>query len=225
MKLIIDDANVDVIRRLYEYYPVSGVTTNPSILKRAGRKPLEVLKEIRTIVGDGELHVQAVSLKAEGMIDEAHRIVDVLGDKTFVKIPCIKEGYKAIKELSKEGINVTGTVVYSQLQGYMAGLSGAKYVAPYVNRIDKLGEDGIKVACDIRTNFLVNQIPCKVLGASFKTKEQVLGLLSHGVEAATLPPDLIEKIFDDEVVNKAVDAFVSDFEELVGSGNTMKDVL
>ena len=102
MKFCIDDANVEMIRRIYEYYPVDGVSTNPSILARSGRDPYEVLKEIRSIIGeDGELFVQATAATAEGMVEEAHKIVEVLGKSTLVKIPCIPEGFKAMKQLKK----------------------------------------------------------------------------------------------------------------------------
>ena len=105
MKFCIDDANVEKIRRIYEYYPVDGVSTNPSILAKSGRDPYEVLREIRSIIGeDGELFVQATSTTAEGMVEEAHRIVEVLGKTTLIKIPCVPEGFKAMKQLKKEGI-------------------------------------------------------------------------------------------------------------------------
>ncbi len=93
MKLIIDDAHIDLIKEIYEFYPVEGVTTNPSILAKSGRSPYEVLREIREFIGEeGELHVQAVSRDAEGMIQEAHRITEELGKNTFVTIPSVSEG-------------------------------------------------------------------------------------------------------------------------------------
>ena len=97
MKLIIDDAHIELIKKVYEFYPIDGVTTNPSILAKSGRKPYDVLKEIRQFIGDNaELHVQAVSRNAEGMVKEAHRISAELGKNTFVKIPSIPEGFKAV---------------------------------------------------------------------------------------------------------------------------------
>ena len=97
MKLLIDDAHMEVIRRLYEFYPIDGVTTNPSILAKSGRPPYEALKEIRAFIGkDADLHVQVLAMDAEGMVKDAHRIVAELGDATLVKIPCIPEGFKAM---------------------------------------------------------------------------------------------------------------------------------
>ncbi len=103
MKLCIDDANTEAIRRICDYYPIDGVSTNPTILSKTGRNPYEVLKEIRSIIGEeGELFVQAVSPDAEGIVREAHRIVSELGARTLVKIPCNPEGFKAMKQLKKE---------------------------------------------------------------------------------------------------------------------------
>ena len=96
MKLIIDDAHIDRIKRVYEFYPVDGVTTNPTILAESGRAPYDVLKEIRRFIGDGaQLHVQAVSRDAKGMVEEARRITSELGGNTFVKVPSLPEGFKA----------------------------------------------------------------------------------------------------------------------------------
>ena len=145
MKLIIDDAHINLIKEIYEFYPVEGVTTNPSILAKSGRSPYEVLREIREFIGEeGELHVQAVSRDAEGMIQEAHRITEELGKNTFVKIPSVREGFKAMKELHKEGISVTATAVYTPMQAFLAAKCGAAYAAPYINRIDNMGFNGIQ---------------------------------------------------------------------------------
>ena len=139
MKFCIDDANVEKIRRIYEYYPVDGVSTNPSILAKTGRPPYEVLKEIRSIIGEeGELFVQATSATAEGMVTEARRIALELGKTTLVKIPCTPEGFKAMKQLKKEGIRFIGTAVYTAMQGFLAAKCGAEYVAPYVVLAEQL---------------------------------------------------------------------------------------
>ena len=151
MKLLIDDANIDEIRRLYDLYPIDGVTTNPSILAKSGRQPYDVLKEIREFIGEeADLHVQVIAKDAEGMIEDAHRIVKELGQNTYVKIPCIPEGFKAMKALKKEGIRTTGTAIYTAMQAYLAAKSGASYAAPYVNRIDNMGYNGVGVAKEIQ---------------------------------------------------------------------------
>ena len=140
MELLIDDANVTAIERIYEYYPVDGVTTNPSILANSGCPPFVVLKEIRSIIGtEAQLHVQAVASDSAGMIEDAHRIMKELPGNTFVKIPAIPEGFKAMKQLTKEGIRTTATAIYTPLQGFLAAKSGAAYAGPYINRIDNMG--------------------------------------------------------------------------------------
>ena len=150
MKLCIDIADVAQIRHIYEYFPVDGVSTNPSILAKEGRNPYDVLKEIRSVIGEeGELFVQATARKAEVMAEESRRIVAELGKTTLVKIPCTPEGFKAMKILHKEGIRFIGTAVYTTMQGWLAAKCGAEYVAPYVNRIDNMGFDGVQVSKDI----------------------------------------------------------------------------
>ena len=224
MKLIIDDANVEKIKKIYEYYPVDGVTTNPSILAKSGRAPYEVLKEIRQIIGDeAQLHVQAVAATAEGMVEDAHRIVAELGQNTFVKIPSVPEGFKAMKLLKAEGIGITATAIYTPLQGFLAGKCGADYAAPYVNRIDNMGYNGVQVAQTIHDIFKKNNLSTQVLAASFKNSQQVLELCAYGIGAATIAPDVLEGLVKNPAITAAVADFTRDFEGLVGIGKTMSN--
>jgi TalC/MipB family fructose-6-phosphate aldolase len=224
MKLIVDFANLDQIKELYAYYPVDGVTTNPSILAKEGKNPYEVLKGIREFIGvNAELHVQVISLDAEGMMQEAHRIQKELGANTYVKVPVTKEGLKAMKALAAEGANITATAIYTQMQAYLAGKAGAHYAAPYVNRIDNLGADGVKVAKEIHEIFTKNNLKTEVLAASFKNSQQVLELAKYGVGAATISPDVIEGFIKLDSVTCAVAAFTKDFEGLCGKGKSMLD--
>lgn len=162
MKLLIDDADIQAIRSVYEYYPVDGVTTNPSILARVGlsqgeQNPYALLREIRAFIGaDAELHVQAVSRSAEGMVEEGIRIAEVLGKNTFIKIPAVREGLKAIRILADAGYHVTATAIYTPQQAFLAGKAGADYAAPYVNRIDNMGLDGVAVTKRIHDLFQRN---------------------------------------------------------------------
>lgn len=224
MKFVIDDANMEKIREIYEYYPVDGVTTNPSILAKSGRSPYEVLREIRAFIGrDADLHVQAISRKAEDMVAEGHKILEVLGDNTYIKIPVVPEGLKAIKILSSEGHRVTATAIYTPMQAFLAGKAGADYAAPYVNRIDNLGADGIATAKTIHDIFKVNGLKTEVLAASFKNSWQVLELCKYGIGAATIGADVIEGLIENASVTKAIDGFIDDFEKLCGAGKTMLD--
>lgn len=224
MKLLIDDANIEKIKKLYEYYPIDGVTTNPSILAKSKRNPYEVLKEIRAFIGDtAELHAQVLSINAEGMIEEAYKMVALLGKNTYIKIPTVPEGIKAMKALKKEGFNITATAIYTPMQAYLAGKAGADYAAPYVNRIDNLGANGIESTKIIQNIFENNGFSTQILAASFKNSNQVQELCAYGIGAATIAPDVIENLLKNACVTGAVNDFISDFERLCGAGKTMSN--
>lgn len=224
MLLCIDDADIQKIKRIYEFYPVDGVSTNPSILAKAGRNPYEVLKEIRSIIGeDAELFVQATSPVAEIMVEEAHKIVAEVGKTTLIKIPCTPEGFKAMKMLHEEGIRFIGTGIYTAMQGFLAAKCGAEYVAPYINRIDNMGFDGIQVAKDIHDAIVGSGLNSGLLAASFKNSQQVLELTKYGVKAVTVAPDVIEGLVKNAAIDAAIDQFTADFQGLVGEGKTMLD--
>lgn len=222
MKLLIDDADIETIKQIYDYFPITGVTTNPSILAKAGRKPYEVLGEIRDFIGEeAELHAQVIGTGWETMVQEGHKICQELGKTTFIKVPVTREGLKAIKVLSGEGYRVTATAIYMQMQAYLAGQAGAAYAAPYINRIDNLGVDGITVAKDIHDIFQKNNLKTEVLAASFKNTQQVLELVKYGVGAATINSDVIEGFLQLDSVKSAVRRFREDFYQLCGEEKTM----
>ncbi|MCI8606619.1 MAG: fructose-6-phosphate aldolase [Hungatella sp.] len=225
MKLCIDTADTAQIRHIYQYFPVDGVSTNPSILAKTGRNPYEVLKEIRSIIGeDGELFVQATARTAQDMEREARRIVGELGEFTLIKIPCVPEGFKAMKMLHREGIRFIGTAIYTAMQGWLAAKCGAEYVAPYVNRIDNMGFDGVQVAKDIHDAIMGSGFDSGLLAASFKNSQQVLELAKYGVKAVTAAPDIIEGLVKNAAIDAAIDGFTKDFEGLCGRGMTMADL-
>ena len=223
MKLLIDDANIDRIRQCYEYYPIDGVTTNPTILSKIGGNPLDILREIRDFIGDdADLHVQAVSSNAEQIVNEARHIVDVLGINTYVKIPAIPEGFKAMKMLLEESeISFTATAIYTPMQAFISAKCGASYVAPYINRIDNMGFNGLTVAKEIQDILKINVSETEVIAASFKNSQQVLELCQYGIAAATVAPDILENFVKNAAINDAVNKFVADFESFAGKNNTM----
>lgn len=224
MLICIDDADIQKIKRIYEFYPVDGVSTNPSILAKTGKNPYEVLKAIRAVIGaDAELFVQATSPVAEIMVEEARRIVAEVGERTLIKIPCTPEGFKAMQMLRKEGIRFIGTGIYTAMQGFLAAKCGAEYVAPYINRIDNMGFDGVQVAKDIHDAITGSGYDCGLLAASFKNSQQVLELTKYGVKAVTLAPDIIEGLVKNAAIDAAIDQFTADFQGLVGLGKTMLD--
>lgn len=224
MKLLIDDANLENIKEIYRVFAVDGVTTNPSILAKCGCQPFETLKKIRAFIGpEAQLHAQVIASSAEGMLEDARRIREELGENTYVKVPATKEGLAAMKALRAEGARITATAIYTQMQAYLAGKTGAHYAAPYVNRIDNLGANGVKTAKDIHDIFKNNGLQTQVLAASFKNSQQVLELCAYGIGGATISPDVIEGLIKNDSVAAAVGAFTKDFEALCGAGKTMKD--
>ncbi len=224
MKICIDDADVSEIRRLYALYPIDGVSTNPTILAKSGRPPYEVLREIREIIGpEGELFVQAVSADAEGMVREAGRITGELGASTLIKIPCVPEGFRAMKTLKQEGFRFIGTAVYTVMQGFLAAKCGADYVAPYINRIDNMGFDGVQAAKDIHDAIRGSGYDSGLLAASFKNSRQVVELTRYGVKAVTLSPQVLDGLLNHPMIEAAVGRFTADFESLAGQGVTMEN--
>ena len=225
MKLLIDDAHLDAIKKVYEFFPVVGVTTNPTILSKVGGNPFDTLRRIREFIGeDADLHVQAVSSRAEQIVDEAHHISDLLGANTYVKIPAVPEGFKAMKTLVETSeILITATAVYTPLQAFIAGQCGASFAAPYVNRIDNMGFNGIRVAQEIQEIFTANAMETEVIAASFKNSQQVLELSKCGIGAATLAPEIFFALIKNSAVDSAVSDFVGDFESFAGKGKTMLD--
>ena len=208
MQLYIDDANVKEITRLCDLYPIDGVTTNPSILARYGTEPKKTLHAIRDVIGKERLlFVQVLSNEAEAIVQEALRILEEMGDNTVIKIPVIPQGVKAIRLLSEAGIATCATAIYTPMQAFLAAKAGASFAAPYVNRIDNLGFDGVGVAEQIQEIFENNAMRTIVLAAAFKNSGQILELCRFGVGACTAAPDVIDGL----IRNREIDAAVADF--------------
>ncbi len=224
MKLYIDSADKGEIKRVYDYYPVDGVTTNPSILKAEGKNPYLVLEEIRKLIDCADLFVQTVSLTSDGIIKEAERITERLGKKTYIKIPAFTEGIRAMKALKSMGYNVAATAVYTPSQAFLSAKCGVDYIAPYVNRIDNLGYNGIEEVKRMEDIIENNGFNTKIVAASFKNSFQVIELVTYGVGAVTLSPLVFDSLFKDNNVLSAVNSFKKDFEDLAGEGKTMFDV-
>lgn len=225
MKLLIDDANIENIKYLYEYFPVSGVTTNPSILFKNKKDPIETLIEIREFIGDDQLHIQVLSDNASDIVKEAKLLKEKFGTNTFIKIPTNKEGLKAMRLLKNEKTKITATAIYSPTQAFLASLAGADYVAPYVNRIDNLGYDGIETTMRIQNILDETNPDTKVLAASFKNTSQVLKLAEYGISIATCSYEVFGKFIEDNNVNKAVEDFVNDFKAIDKDSRTWTDYL
>ena len=150
------------------------------------------------------------------MLKDAHMIAELLGKNTVVKLPSTPTGFKAMMALKKEGITTCGTVVYTPMQAYLAAKAGASYVAPYVNRIDNMGYDGVRVVQQIQDILDNNAMDCEVLAASFKNSQQVLELAEYGVGNATCAADVIKGFVKNLAIDGAIQDFVDDFKALTG---------
>jgi len=197
MLYILDTANLEQIKRAFDLYPMSGVTTNPTIISKENRNFLDILEEIREIIGEDKmLHVQAVSLKAEDIVKEAEYLNDTIGGNIYIKIPVIPEGIKAMKILKKKGIKITATAVFTAEQALMAAIAGAEFVAPYVNRIDNISGNGVCVVAQIVKLFEIHHIDAKVLAASFKNVQQVHEVILAGAHSATVNAEIMDGLLN-----------------------------
>lgn len=225
MIYMLDTANLNAIRKAFDIYPITGVTTNPTIISKENRDFIGLLKEIREIIGeDTMLHAQVIGKSAEDMIKEAKYLNETIGGNFYVKIPVTKEGIKAIRVLSKEGINITATAIFTAQQALMAAVSGAKFVAPYVNRIDNISGNGVEVVKDILEELKLYNLDCKVLAASFKNVQQVQDLSRNGVHSVTVNPDIMDKMLEHPLTDWSVDQFINDWEKVYGEGKLTTDV-
>lgn len=217
MELYVDTADLDVIKEVAEYYPIDGFTTNPKILANASRPVEELMKEYREYVkaNDYKIFFQVTAEKAEDMFAQAKALYEYFGDNFIVKIPAVKEGYKAVRLCKAAGITVTVTVVHSMMQALVAAKAGADYVAPYVSHIDNIGADGVETVAEMVAAFENGGYPCKVLGASFRTVDQLKKLAVAGCQSVTLSPELfdllIAQLSTDESMEKFVAAWTGKF--------------
>ncbi|MEK3993096.1 transaldolase family protein [Robertmurraya sp. FSL R5-0851] len=220
MKIVIDSANVKEIRDLYEYFPIDGVTTNPSIIVKEQQTFFPLLKEIRKVIGEEkELFVQVISGKAENIVEEARYVTNSISGDVVIKVPVTIEGIKAIKLLKAEGIRTLATTVYTPLSAFVAAKAGADYVAPYVNRIDNLG-DGTNVVSEITRIFSIHNLPCQVLAASFKNVKQLLNVTLAGAHGITTSPELIRAMLEHPSIEKDVCHFRNEWAQLYGKEAT-----
>ncbi|MDR1794402.1 MAG: fructose-6-phosphate aldolase [Erysipelotrichaceae bacterium] len=216
MELLFDIADVQKIKKYMEYYPITGVTTNPSILKSANRTDFFAhLREIRSLITDKKmLHVQVLETSAAGILKEADRIQDEIDENVYIKVPVTQESLKAISALKKQGARVTATAIYNKMQGFAAILAGADYLAPYCNRMENLEVDFVDVICSLRKMIEENGSSCKIIGASFKNVAQMNKALLAGAHAITVDPALLESAIDSAAVKQAVKGFAKDWQSL-----------
>lgn len=217
MKLILDTANLEDIRYFNTYYPIVGVTTNPTILSKEGGDVLKLLKDIRAIIGpDKEMHVQVIETEYEKIVEEAKAIVKFLGKNTFVKIPATDVGLRATKTLSDEGYGITVTAVLSAGQALLAANAGAAYVAPYVSRLENICENGVETVAEIQEIFDNAGCNTQILAASFKTAREVLEVALTGAGAATVGSDVMRKLISHTTTDTSIAGFANDWKKAFG---------
>jgi len=211
MKLFIDTANVDEIRRANDLGVICGVTTNPSLIAKEGRDFVEVVKEITQIV-DGPISAEVISLDAEGMVKEALELCDTIRNPNLViKIPMCAEGLKATKKLSSMGIKTNVTLIFSTAQPLLAAKAGATYVSPFVGRLDDIGDDGVAVVEDIVNIFQNYGIETEIIAASIRTSAHVTAVARAGSDIATVPYKVIESMIGHPMTTSGIDRFLSDW--------------
>lgn len=216
MKLFIDTANVDDIRKASEMGVICGVTTNPSLIAKEGRDFNEVIKEITTIV-DGPIsgEVKATTVDAEGMIKEGREIA-AIHPNMIVKIPMTVEGLKAVKVLSAEGIKTNVTLIFSANQALLAARAGATYVSPFLGRLDDINQVGINLIEDIVTIFNNYDIDTEIIAASVRTPVHVTDCALAGADIATVPYGVIERMTKHPMTDQGIEKFQKDYIAVFG---------
>lgn len=216
MELYLDTADISAVKRLARVLPLQGVTTNPSIVAASHTSLWEVLPALRDALGgEGKLFAQVLAATADQMVAEAVMLNQRVPG-LVVKVPVTAEGVAAIKTLHGMGIPTLGTAVYGAAQGLLSALAGAEYVAPYVNRLDAQGGNGMVTVQELQQLLTLHAPQAKVLAASFKTPRQALECLLAGCEAITLPVDVAEQFICTPAVQAAVDKFECDWRAAFG---------
>ena len=204
MELIIDSSNIEQIKELNDLLTITGVTTNPTILTKSGREAMDVVKDLCEVLSEDQLLFIQTSF--EGIMEEAKMISSIRNKNMYVKIPVTHEGLRAIKECKKLGIHTLATAIYTADQAFLAAMNGAEYLAPYTNRMCNYG-DGVQDVKDLIEMLRVNHMPAKVIAASFKNTYQVHELIKAGIQAVTVPCDVLYQMIDHPGTKIAVGEF------------------
>lgn len=224
MLYLLDTANLEEIKRAFDLFPMSGVTTNPTIIANENKSFLEILKNIREIIGqDKMLHVQVVSRKTEEIVKEAEYLQNNIGGNLYIKVPVIPEGIKAIKILKEKGFKITATAIFTAEQALMAAVAGADFVAPYVNRIDNISGKGVDVVAQIVMLFKNYNLSSKVLAASFKNVQQVHEVALSGGQSITVNAAILYDLIAHPLTSWSVDQFIGHWESVYGEGKVTYD--
>jgi len=216
MKIFLDTANVDEINALIPYYPISGITTNPSILAKESNLK-DCITKLQKLCGDEKaLHIQTTASDAKEMFEQAKALKKTVGNNFYIKIPANEQGLKAVAMCKAAGIKTTVTAVFTPMQALTAALVGADYVAPYVDRLDNINANGVTVVKEILELLKAHDLKTQVLAASFKNLQQIYLVAALGVHAVTISPDLCKKLLFHPYTDKSLQDFERDWKNKFG---------
>ncbi len=218
MKIFLDTANLQSIRMYNDMGLLDGITTNPSLLAKEGGDPQKAMEEITRII-KGDVSLEVVATDYEGMMDEGHRLKKY-GQNVVIKVPMTADGLKACKSLTQEGIPVNVTLVFSPNQAVLAAKAGAKYVSPFIGRLDDIGQDGIGLIEEIKQIFVNYNFKTQILVASVRHPMHVVQAAKIGADVVTLPPDVLGKMLKHPLTDIGLKNFLADWEKLKQSNHS-----
>lgn len=214
MKLFLDTANVEDIKKVNDMGVICGVTTNPSLIAKEGRDFTEVVREIASLV-DGPISGEVNSDDAEGMISEAMEIVKI-HKNMVVKIPMTAEGLKAVKVLSSKGIKTNVTLIFSANQALLAARAGATYVSPFLGRLDDISTNGMDLIRTVAEMFDIHGIETEIIAASVRHPMHVTDAALAGAHIATIPANLVYQMLNHPLTNQGIEKFKKDWADAFG---------
>jgi len=214
MKIFLDTANIDQIKEAVSWGIIDGITTNPTLVSRENMPFEKLIKQICKLV-PGPVSVESVSAKAEDIIKESRKLAG-LADNIVIKIPITIEGLKAISVLSGEGIHVNTTLIFSPNQALLAAKAGARFVSPFVGRLDDISHDGMELVDQIVTIFNNYGFETEVIVASIRHPLHVVEAALMGADIATLPFDPLAKMVKHPLTDIGIERFLKDWEKVKG---------
>ena len=212
MKIFLDTANLQSIRMYNDMGLLDGITTNPSLLAKEGGDPQKAMAEITKII-KGDVSLEVVATDYSGMMDEGHRLKKY-GQNVVIKVPMTADGLKACKSFSQEGIPVNVTLVFSPNQAILAAKAGAKYVSPFIGRLDDIGQDGMSLIAEIKQIFSNYNFKTQILVASIRHPVHVIEAAKIGADVVTLPPDVLGKMLKHPLTDIGLKNFLADWDKL-----------
>uniref|UniRef100_A0A7C4NWA1 Probable transaldolase n=1 Tax=Thermodesulfobacterium geofontis TaxID=1295609 RepID=A0A7C4NWA1_9BACT len=209
MKIFVDTAKIEEIRKVKEWGILDGVTTNPTLLSQTGKPWKEAALEILKEIPDKPVSLEVIATDFEGMIKEAKELAK-MGDNVVVKIPFTYEGIKAVQALKAEGIKTNVTLVFSSLQALLAGKAGATYVSPFIGRVDDIAYNGMEVLEEIIQIYNLYNFETQIIAASIRHVDHVKNCALLGVDIATIPFKVIEQMFKHPLTDVGLKRFLED---------------